>query len=293
MAERQKIGSDNAFKAIIICSLMITAFAAALLFRWKQQPSAPAKEKLPEKRLSESRITRKVPPLMDFGKLDKDPVFADMMQSRKEEYGLDDSLDMIVKSDEHIQIGDITVPMQEIAEKILMKEKELAEKEPADKSEPVPTASASEDRASEKKEASRETRHFPVSRFEMSLANGKKEDVYGIYVVQTADNVWNIHFGFLKEYFDKRKISLSRVADEPSSRGRSSGVGKLLKFSEQMVYIYNLEEHRLDSNLNLIHPLSKIVVFDLGKAFSLLKQIDCKNINRIRFDGEKIRFPSQ
>jgi len=125
----------------------------------------------------------------------------------------------------------------------------------------------------------------------MSIADGKKEDVYGVYVVQHADNVWNIHFSFLKEYFDKRKISVSPVSDEPN-RGRSSGVGKLLKFSEQMVYIYNLEEHRLDMNLNLIHPLSKIVVFNLGKAFSLLEQIDYRNVNRIQFDGEKIRIPA-
>lgn len=65
-----------------------------------------------------------------------------------------------------------------------------------------------------------------------------------------------------------------------------------MKFSEKMVYIYNLEEHRLDMNLNLIHPLSKIVVFNLGKVFALLGQIDYRNVNRIQFDGEKIQIPA-
>ncbi len=283
------MAGHHVFKVIVICALMSAALVGAW-FRWKQQPAVPVTEKLPEKKASRSVITRKVPPVIDYGKLDKDPKFADMMQSRKEDYGVDKSLDMIVKSEENIKVGDVTVPMKEIADKIRMEEGLTAEKNIAVQSEPaapiLPDVTAAE------KKTSGETRRFPVNHFEMSIANGKKEDVYGIYVVQHADNVWNIHFSFLKEYFEKRKISVSPVSDEPNRRGRSSGVGKLLKFSEKMVYIYNLEEHRLDMNLNLIHPLSKIVVFNLGKAFSLLEQIDYRNVNRIQFDGEKIRIPA-
>ncbi len=292
MAGIQKSGADTVFKVIAICAVVITALIAVLWFRWKHQPAAPVTGKLPEKKASGSVITRKVspPPVIDYGKLNKEPQVTDIMQSRKEDYGVDKSLHMIVRSDENIKVGDITVPMQEIADKIRLKEGETAEKEASGKSE-LAAAVPRADTEAEKK-TSRETRRFPVNRFEMSIANGKKEDVYGIYVVQHGDNVWNIHFSFLKEYFAKRKISVSPAADEPNPRGRSSGVGKLLKFSEKMVYIYNLEEHRLDMNLNLIHPLSKIVVFDLGKAFSLLEQIDYRNVNRIQFDGEKIRIPA-
>ena len=286
--KRGLMAGHHVFKVIVICAVMSAALIGAW-FRWKQQPAVPVTGKLPEKKASRSVITRKVPKVMDYGRLNNDPQFADMMQSRKEDYGIDKSLDMIVKSDENIKVGDVTVPMQEIADKIRLKEGISAEKEIAVKSEPAaqisPAVTAAE------KKTSGETRRFPVNHFEMSIADGKKEDVYGVYVVQHADNVWNIHFSFLKEYFDKRKISVSPVSDEPN-RGRSSGVGKLLKFSEQMVYIYNLEEHRLDMNLNLIHPLSKIVVFNLGKAFSLLEQIDYRNVNRIQFDGEKIRIPA-
>lgn len=121
----------------------------------------------------------------------------------------------------------------------------------------------------------------------------EKKDTYGIYVVQPGDNVWNIHLGFLKECFENRGVMLRSSADEPDTRGRSSGVGKILKFSEKMVYIYNLKEHKLDVNLNMIHPLSKIVVFNMEQVFSLLSQIDYNSVNRIQFDGETLWIPAE
>lgn len=118
-------------------------------------------------------------------------------------------------------------------------------------------------------------------------------DVYGVYVVRRGDNVWNIHFGFLKEYFQNRDIGLSPSADEPVRPGVSSGVGRLLKFSENMVHIYNLKENRLSPDLNIIHPLSKIVVFNMAQVFDLLNQVDYNNIKHIRYDGENIWIPAQ
>ena len=44
-------------------------------------------------------------------------------------------------------------------------------------------------------------------------------DAYGIYVVKPNDNIWNIHFQFLKEYFTHKGIMLSPVADEPAGGG--------------------------------------------------------------------------
>ncbi len=67
---------------------------------------------------------------------------------------------------------------------------------------------------------------------------------YGVYVVQPGDNIWNIHFRMLKEYYARKGIRLGHNADEPESSGLSSGVGKILKFSEAMVIIYNLKEKR-------------------------------------------------
>ena len=82
-------------------------------------------------------------------------------------------------------------------------------------------------------------------------------------------------------------------ADEPDKRGRSSGVGRLLKFSELMVFIYNVKERKLSLDLNLIHPFSKIVVFNMGEVFSLLNEIDYGKIDRIRFDGDTIWIPAE
>ena len=104
-------------------------------------------------------------------------------------------------------------------------------------------------------------------------------------------NIWNIHFTFLKDYFGLRGIQLSPREDEPDNQGISSGVGKLLKFSEKMVYIYNIRQRRIDVNLDLIHTLSKIVVFKMKQIFTLLDQIDYKHVNRIQFDGDTLWLP--
>jgi hypothetical protein len=116
--------------------------------------------------------------------------------------------------------------------------------------------------------------------------------LFGIHVVRPGDNIWNIHFQFLREYFGGRNIRIAPAADEPDDRGLSSGVGKILKFSETMVHIYNLRERRVEGDLDLIHPESKIVVFNLSEAFDLLSRIDRQNIRRLRFDGETLWIPA-
>ena len=124
------------------------------------------------------------------------------------------------------------------------------------------------------------------------LLPGEKTDAYGIYVVRPGDNIWNIHFQFLKENFKHRGITLSPVADEPDERGVSSGVGKILKFAEGLVYIYNIREHRLADDANIIQPLSKIIVFNMAKAIELIKKLDYEDIKHIQFDGETLWLPS-
>jgi len=118
-------------------------------------------------------------------------------------------------------------------------------------------------------------------------------DAYGIYVVKPKDNIWNIHFQFLQDYFTHKDVILSPIADEPTPEGESSGVGRLLKFSETMVHIYNIREKMLDTDLNLIHPLSKIVVFNLARVFAMLESIDYSEVGRIRFDGETLWLPAK
>ena len=115
------------------------------------------------------------------------------------------------------------------------------------------------------------------------LSQGQLE-AYGIYVVKPSDNVWNIHFMFLREYFKNRGIRVTAMADEPYNNGSSSGVGRILKFSENMVYIYNLHDGRLEADLDFIHPLSKIVIFNMGEVLSILSEVDYGNIDQIRFE---------
>ncbi|MCD4675300.1 MAG: hypothetical protein K8S18_04800 [Desulfobacula sp.] len=121
----------------------------------------------------------------------------------------------------------------------------------------------------------------------------QKTKEYGIYVVQPGDNIWNIHFNILKEFYEYQGINVSPQADEPYGQGMSSGVGKILKFSETMVIIYNLIEKKVDSNIDLLEPLSKIVVYNMDEVFSLLQEFNYDNIDRLQFDGKTIWIPAK
>lgn len=194
--------------------------------------------------------------VMDYNNLEKDKALSSLMQERKAAYGIDSGVDMIVKSDESIKVGDKTVSMEEIINETRLRRGELIEKD-------------------------------------MDGGAAKKTENFGIHVVLPGENIWNIHFNLLKNRFDNRQIALSPLADEPGKNGRSSGVGKILKFSEKMVSIYNLKERRLSSDINLIEPLSKIVVYHMDEVFSLIDHIDFKNVNRIQFDGDTLWMPQE
>ena len=239
---------------LVVLSIILIAILIIGIRLWRQKKDVPVAEKAP----APVAITTQPTTVLDYGKLDKDAQLKALMKTRKEAFGITKGLDMIAKPEESIKIGDTTVPMQEILDKIKLEQGKIVEQEIAQTPSP-PEA---------------------------------KEDAYGIYIVQPGDNIWNIHFQFLKEYFDHRGISLSPLADEPNRRGLSSGVGKLLKFSESMVYIYNLRERKIDVDLNLIHPLSKIVVFKMKPVFALLDTIDYNRVSRIQFDGETLWIPA-
>jgi hypothetical protein len=197
--------------------------------------------------------------VMDYDSLEKDKALSALMKERKAKYGIDTGVDMIVRSDESLKVGNKTVSMEEIRDEARLQQGELVEKDMANSIVKSPP---------------------------------KKED-FGIHVVLSGENIWNIHFNLLKNYFDKRKITISPLADEPGKNGWSSGVGKILKFSEKMVCIYNLEERKLASDINLIEPLSKIVVYNMDEVFSLIDQINFQNVNQIQFDGDTLWMPQE
>jgi hypothetical protein len=200
-----------------------------------------------------------VMPTIDYNALKKDDELIKLMNSRKTEFGIKNSLDMIVKSNESFTIGDNHISMRDILEKAFIKQGNVFE-------EKIATSGA---------------------------VSPQKIKTYGIYVVRPGDNIWNIHFNILKEFYEHKGINVSPKADEPVDQGMSSGVGKILKFSETMVIIYNLVDKKVVSDTNLLEPLSKIIIYNMDEVFSLLFEFNYYNIDRIQFDGKTIWIPAK
>ena len=296
-----------------------------------------------------------------------------LMDERKKTFGLNKSLDLIVKPDEKVQVGDSVAPIKKISERLqldqgkiiednidepfqlpekdnvsqstqnktviqdrrtLKTNQDLAEKQQAkalDKIIPpsipieldmpenspddqnklvpgVPYISESEMQIKKliktiAKKQQNERKNLsigdisPETNLDIYPPQGPKpyeESTYlGIRVVQPGTNIWEIHFDLLKEYFQYKGVTLSPHADEPRKSGESSGVGKILKFSEQLVNIYNLKTQTFEHNLNEIQPLSVIVIYNMSQIFGVLDDIDYSVIDRIEFDGEALWIPSQ
>ena len=221
----------------------------------EQQEPGTYKDKVPENDTADTRTAKENKvieiPSINYRFLDKGTGLGEMMEQRKEKFGLTDSVDLIIRSDESFIVGGRKISMQEIIEKAAVKRGEIYEAE--------------------------------IEGADIKTDGGVRE--YGIHVVLPGDNVWNIHFNVIKDYYSSRGISVEPEADEPNEAGMSSGVGKILKFSEKTVIIYNLAEDRIDTNIDLIQPLSKIVVYNLSRVFSLLEQISYENVDRVKFDG--------
>ena len=197
------------------------------------------------------------PAVIDYNELAKEKIMKDLMAARKNDLGLNDSVDLVVKSNEAFTVGENTVSMEKVIEQAFAFKGKVLEKE-------------------------------------LDESGGLKPvqlSTYGIYVVQPGDNIWNIHFRMLKDYYTRKGINIRENADEPENSGASSGVGKILKFSEAMVIIYNLKEKKVTKDLNIIDPLSKVVIYNMDEIFDLLEQIDFDNVDRLRFDGSNIWIP--
>ncbi|MDY0221076.1 MAG: hypothetical protein RBR67_08060 [Desulfobacterium sp.] len=215
----------------------------------------------PEPGNNTSVVTKSIeqPPDIDFADLDRQNRLTQLMDQRKQRLGIGESLDLIIKSDESFKVGRTTVHMGDILKKSLLKKDRIFEQRIEPSGAIVPETS----------------------------------DEYGVHVVQRGDNLWNIHFGIIQEYYKTRGISISTTADQPDDEGYSSGVGKLLKFSETVVIVYNILEQNVVKEIDLLEPLSKIVVYNMNEVFSLLEEIDYDNVDKIQFDGETIWIPTQ
>ncbi|MEE9555811.1 MAG: hypothetical protein V3V76_01010 [Candidatus Adiutricales bacterium] len=128
-----------------------------------------------------------------------------------------------------------------------------------------------------------------AGRVESAVAKLKKEPInyYGIYVVKVGDNLWNIHFAFLREYMGNLGIEIAAMDDEPIG-SHSSGVGRILKYAENMVFIFNLKTKELSEDLNMLEPAEKIIIFNLPRLHSTLGSLTAEQLKTVRFDGRDL-----
>ncbi|UCD86651.1 MAG: hypothetical protein JSV01_02415 [Desulfobacterales bacterium] len=253
------VKSSNKGKYLLLVGFCFVLIGVGLWFSLRK---AEGPETLPSPVLTPT-AKKKTPTLpekvIDYNKLQEntDEALTALMEARKTPYGVENSIDMIVRSDESIKVGEETIQMKKILDEVRFRLGEIVESDLAGESEP-----------------------------------DGWEEVFGIHVVQSDENIWDIHFNLLKDYYDHKGIQLSPLADEPDRQGYSSGVGKILKFSENLVHIYNLRERKLESDLDQIYSLTKIVIYNMGRVFALLDRIDYKDVNRIEFDGETLWLPA-
>jgi hypothetical protein len=244
--------NDNTLTIIIASIVIILAIVVIVFFLTKDKQTTVTEQK----ESHETTATKKIPtapkPTINYNELEQNQDLKNTMRVRKEKYDIKNSLDMIVDFNETFKIKNYEVSMASILKQAALKRGDVVEENIGDDK------------------------------------TNKEIQQYGIYVVKSGDNIWNIHFNILKEYYSLQNISINNKADEPKQKGFSSGVGKILKFSEKLVIIYNLENRTIDSDINIIEPLTKIIVYNMSGIFSLLNEINYENVERLQFDGKTI-----
>lgn len=214
------------------------------------QPPVPA---------GQQKKTPKPPPLIEGGVVQVDPQGktpeeqAAEQAKRKAPYGLDKSLDAVVRSDESIKIGDTVVAVGDLERKLVVGQRgEILDK---------------------------------------PLGETKRVSAWGVHVVRPGENLWDIHYRLLREYMMSRGVTLPTGADRPDPQGYSSGVGKILKFAEHMVGVYNVKTDKMSADLNLLEAGHKVVVFNLSEIFIELAKIDPYDLSGVMYDGRVLLFP--
>ncbi len=183
------------------------------------------------------------------------PAALSEQDERKAAFGLRNSLDVVVRSDESIVVSDTVVPMAELERQLNRYRGQMSDQNLNPARDPI--------------------------------------SAWGAHLVRPGDNLWQIHLSLLREYMASRGVILPPGADQPKTSGYSSGVGKILKFAEHMVGVYNIKTGEMSHNLNLLEPGEKIVVFNLSEIFAQLSQINPKDLSGVMYDGRVLIFPKQ
>jgi len=111
---------------------------------------------------------------------------------------------------------------------------------------------------------------------------------YGIRLVRPGENIWEIHYAVIREYFARRNLILPPAADERYPNGRSSGLARLLKFIEPLVSVYDLDNNCRQSNLNLIYPYHALVFFNISELFATLDQVQPEDLKELHFLSDRL-----
>jgi hypothetical protein len=178
-----------------------------------------------------------------------------IMAERKQPFGIKRSLDAVVRTDESIDVKGTVIPVAELERKIVVEQRGEVLEKPLDRPAQV--------------------------------------SAWGVYVVRKGDNLWEVHFRLLTDYLKSQGVELDEDADMPQPSGYSSGVGKVLKFAENMVGVYNLKTGKMHHNLDLIEPGEKVVIYNLSEIFEMLSKIDPHDLSGVEYDGRVLFFPKR
>lgn len=192
------------------------------------------------------------------------PISPQASQAERQQLaGFKDSVDYIVRADEPFELGGKTWTIDDIRNRLL----------PDEKKEPVLRKITE----AEVGPSIRKPIVAPASQ------GSKPADYYAVRIVQPGDNLWNIHYQIIRDYLARRHIILASRADEPHPDGHSSGVGRLLKFIESVVVVYDFDKNRAETDLNLIHPYQIVVFFKISDLLTALDQLQPDDLNRLRY----------
>ena len=273
---------------------------------WAAKPAPP----VVSEPVSPPAPTPPEPKVIDYKKVEEktDPKLTETITDRKQEFGLKDSVDMVVQSDEAIKVGEETVTVKDILAQIEAQAQNPQELPTITTGEPSTPSGGEGTIREERLTASSETAPTaagsetgqpgtsPAHRGQAAPAGGQKTrksiSFYGVHVVRAGDNLWDIHFAVLREYLKHKGIEISDNADEAKD-GRSTGVARVLKYAESMVHIYNLKTKHLDENLDVLEPNTKVVVFNLTRLNLILGSIKPGDLDNIQYDGRELYWPGQ
>ena len=239
----------------ILALLVILAAGAALYVYWGdisgQQEAKPV-AKAPQGEPQAGQDSNAPPPSRHGQVVKMDGTQQDEQSKRKKPYGLDQSVDAVARSDESVMVGKKKIPVQELEKKLVVEQRGGVREKPL---------------------------------------KGGKVSAWGVYMVRPGDSLWRIHYRLLREYLRNRGVKLPPFSDQPTTRGYSSGVGKVLKFAEHMVGVYNVRTGHMSKNLNMLEPGQKVVVFNLNEIFGQLDKVNPHELNGIMYDGRILFFP--